>query len=130
MSAGGRSGTLPTSGEAALPRRDPAWAASVRPGGRSSKSVVFCIQMMYFLCSDVYYPLRHPAESRHASHSATSCLCVCKCHRKFSKIQKNSKVKRFKVLKYAFAVVIVAFDYARCCQSMQHGHGGGVFFAH
>lgn len=48
MSARGSDRTLSASREAVLPRRDPAWAASLWAGGRSSRSVVFCVQMMYF----------------------------------------------------------------------------------
>lgn len=96
-----------------------------RVGGREKQ------QERRILCSDdVFYPFRHPAESLHALHSAASCLFVYKCHRKLSKIKKKTfKVKRFKILKYAFAVGIVAFDYAHCCQSMLHRHGGSIFCA-
>jgi len=34
---------LPASAEAALPGREPAWAASVWPGGRRGSSLVFCV---------------------------------------------------------------------------------------
>lgn len=73
--------------------------------------------MMRVLHSDVVYLLGH-RQCITALHRATSCLCLRKCRRKFSKIKSNSSFSVFKFLGWNSCVwphAVQRGDGAGCC---------------